>query len=361
MLKRWLIGTFMCFSLAASASQATDLYRILVPVADQTTESREIGIKIAFSEMLVKLSGNSQILQSPQLKPFLSDPKAFLDSVGFNQLSNAEADKNIATGLDVKFDRPSVDKLLKQAQLPIIPAVRPTFLVWLMVDDIVDGRRVLDESSAEKIGVEDHFFDLLEAFNDSMQTRAIPYFLPSYDLEDQLSLSAKDAWAMNIEALNNASKRYEADGWFALRIFKASDGQIRGAWAYQEAGNRQMDDFYGDSMVDLIGDSVDQVLDALLQTHTYIPQLETDKLLVQIDGVLSYKNYQAALARLEQLELVEALQLYSVSEGELVVAIEINAGVELFHSDLIRTGLVKPYLSSDNRSIGRLTYRWVGQ
>lgn len=361
MLKRWLIGTFMCFSLAASASQATDLYRILVPVDDQTTESREIGIKIAFSEMLVKLSGNSQILQSPQLKPFLSDPKAFLDSVGFNQLSNVEADKNIATGLDVKFDRPSVDKLLKQAQLPIIPAIRPTFLVWLMVDDIVDGRRVLDESSAEKIGAEDHFFDLLEAFNDSMQTRAIPYFLPSYDLEDQLSLSAKDAWAMNIEALNNASKRYEADGWFALRIFKASDGQIRGAWAYQEAGNRQMDDFYGDSMVDLIGDSVDQVLDALLQTHTYIPQLETDKLLVQIDGVLSYKNYQAALARLEQLELVEALQLYSVSEGELVVAIEINAGVELFHSDLIRTGLVKPYLSSDNRSIGRLTYRWVGQ
>jgi hypothetical protein len=360
-LKRWLIGTFMCFSLAASASQATDLYRILVPVDDQTTESREIGIKIAFSEMLVKLSGNSQILQSPQLKPFLSDPKAYLDSVGFNQLSNTEADKNIATGLDVKFDRPSVDKLLKQAQLPIIPAIRPTFLVWLMVDDIVDGRRVLDESSAEKIGAEDHFFDLLEAFNDSMQTRAIPYFLPSYDLEDQLSLSAKDAWAMNIEALNNASKRYEADGWFALRIFKASDGQIRGAWAYQEAGNRQMDDFYGDSMVDLIGDSVDQVLDALLQTHTYIPQLETDKLLVQIDGVLSYKNYQAALARLEQLELVEALQLYSVSEGELVVAIEINAGVELFHSDLIRTGLVKPYLSSDNRSIGRLTYRWVGQ
>lgn len=361
MLKRWLIGTFMCFSLAASASQATDLYRVLVPVDDQTTESREIGIKIAFSEMLVKLSGNSQILQSPQLKPFLSDPKAYLDSVGFNQLSNTEADKNIATGLDVKFDRPSVDKLLKQAQLPIIPAIRPTFLVWLMVDDIVDGRRVLDESSAEKIGAEDHFFDLLEAFNDSMQTRAIPYFLPSYDLEDQLSLSAKDAWAMNIEALNNASKRYEADGWFALRIFKASDGQIRGAWAYQEAGNRQMDDFYGDSIVDLIGDSVDQVLDALLQTHTYIPQLETDKLLVQIDGVLSFKNYQAALARLEQLELVEALQLYSVSEGELVVAIEINAGVELFHSDLIRTGLVKPYLSSDNRSIGRLTYRWVGQ
>ena len=361
MLKGWLIGAFIGLSLVATASQATDLYRVLVPVDDQATESREAGIDIAFSQMLVKLTGNSQILQSPQLKPFLIDPKAFLDSVGFNQLSDPQADKNIVTGLDVKFDRPSVDKLLKQAQLPIIPAVRPKFLVWLMVDDIVEGRRVLDESSVAQIQPEDYFFDLMQAFTSSMNNRAISYFLPSYDLEDQLSVSAKEAWAMNVDALNNASRRYDTDGWFALRVFKASDGQIRGAWAYRENNARQMNDFYGDSMEDLIAASVDQVLDALLQAHTYVPQLETDKLLVQIDGILSYKHYQSALKHLEQLELVESLQLYSVNSGELVVAIEINGGVELLHSDLIRTGLLKPYLSSDNRSIGRLTYRWVQQ
>ena len=360
-MKRWLIGIVIWFGLGVNVVQATDIYRVLVPVDDQSTESREAGIDIAFSRMLIKLTGNSQILQSPKLKPFLIDPKAFLDSVGFNQLSNSEADKNIATGLDVKFDRPSIDKLLKQAQLPIIPAIRPNYLVWLMVDDIAHGRRVLDDSSAKQVQAEEHSFEFLETFERSMQARAIPYFLPSYDLEDQLSLSLKNAWAMNIQAINNASQRYDADGWFALRVFKASDGQIRGAWAYQEAGKRQMNDFYGDSMADLIGASVDQVLDALLQSHTYVPQLETDKLLVQIDGVLSYKNYQTVLERLEQLELVESLQLYSVNRGELVVAVEINGGVELLHADLIRTGLVKPYLSSDNRSIGRLTYRWVGQ
>ena len=361
MLKGWIIGIFIGFSLAVNASQATDLYRVLVPVGDQTTASREAGIDIAFSQMLIKLTGNSQILQSPQLKPFLIDPEAFLDSVGFNQLSNPQTDKNIAIGLDVKFDRPSVDKLLKQAQLPIIPAVRPQFLVWLMLDDIDKGRRVLDEATAGQTQPEDLFFDFLSAFESSMESRAIDYYLPSYDLEDQLSVSAKEAWAMNIEALNNASQRYAADGWFALRVFKASDGQIRGAWAYEENGVRQMDDFYGDSINDLISASVDLILDALLQAYTYVPQLETDKLLVQIDGISSYKQYQGAIARLEQLELVESLQVYSVNSGELVVAIEINGGVELLHSDLIRTGLLKPYLSSDNRSIGRLTYRWVQQ
>ena len=358
-MNRWLIGIVIGFSMGVSMAQATDLYRVLVPVSDQTTESREIGIEIAFSKMLIKLTGNSQILQSPQLKPFLIDPKAFLDSVGFNQLSQSDTDETMTMGLDVKFDRPSVDKLLKQAQLPIIPAIRPSFLVWLMVDDVEQGRRVLDESSAIQMQADDHLFEFLEAFNRSMQAREISYFLPSYDLEDQLSVGVKEAWAMKVEALNAASKRYDADGWFALRVFKASDGQVRGAWAYQEAGKRQMNDFYGDSMFDLVGASVDRVLDALLQSHTYIPQLETDKLLVQIDGIRSYKDYQMALRLLEQLELVEALQLYSVNKDELVVAIDINGSVELLHAELIRTGLVKPYLSSDNRSIGRLTYHWV--
>ena len=361
MLKYWLIGIVIAFSMGVNMAQATDIYRVLVPVDDQTTESREVGIEIAFSKMLIKLTGNSQILQSPQLKPFLIDPKAFLDSVGFNQLSQSGADETIATGLDVKFDRPSVDKLLKQAQLPIIPAIRPKFLVWLMVDDIEQGRRVLDDSSALQMQADDHLFEFIEAFERSMQAREISYFLPSYDLEDQLSVSIKDAWAMKVDALNVASKRYDADGWFALRVFKASDGQIRGAWAYQEDGKRQMNDFYGDAMIDLVGASVDRVLDTLLQSHTYVPQLETDKLLVQIDGIQSYQNYQQALRRLEQLELVEALQLYSVNKDELVAAIDINGSVELLHAELIRTGLVKPYLSSDNRSIGRLTYRWVGQ
>ena len=358
-MKRWLLWIFMWFSLVVHADQAPDMYRVLVPVDDQTTESREAGIANAFSKMLIKLTGNSQILQSPQLKPFLIDPKAFLDSVGFNQLSNTA--NNIATGLDVKFDRASVDKLLKQAQLPIIPAVRPKFLVWLVVDDLAQGRRVVDESTAQQVQAEDYSSQLIDAFDRSMQARAIPYFLPSYDLEDQLSLSVNEAWSLQIDSLDSVSQRYAADGWFAIRVFKASDGEVRGAWAFQQAGKRQMNDFHGDSLIDLMGSSVDQILDTQLQSHTYVPQLETDKLLVQIDGILSYKTYQMVLDQLEQLELVEALQLYSVHKDELVVAVEINGRVDLLHAELLRTGLVKAYLSSDNRSIGRLTYRWVGQ
>ena len=361
MLKRWLPSILLCFSLFSSADQTTNLYRVLVPVGDQSAKSRDSGIDQAFSSMLIKLSGDSQIMQSPLLQPFLTDPKAFLDSVGFSQVDTASLDSQNTMALDVKFDRTFVDKLLKQAQVPIVSTPRPNFLVWLMVDDLDHGRRVIHESLAQQAGSEEPLSEVLSALDQAMQGRAVSYFFPSYDLEDQLSVSANEAWALRTDRLNKASQRYAADGWFAVRVFKASDGQVRGAWAYQEMSKRKMDDFQGESLVGLMASSVDIVMDDLLRSYTYIPQLETNRLLVQIDGVENFSIYQSAETQLEKLEMIESLQLYSVNEDKLVVAIETNVRADLLHAELLRSGFLEANKSSDNRSIGRLTYRWVNQ
>jgi hypothetical protein len=360
-LKRWLPSILLCFSLLASADQTTNLYRILVPVDDQSADSRNSGIDQAFSNMLIKLSGDSQIMQSALLQPFLTDPKAFLDSVGFSQMDTASLDSQSVMALDVKFDRKFVDKLLKQAQVPIVSTPRPNFLVWLMVDDLEHGRRVIHESLAQQAQPEEPLTEVLSALDQAMQGRSVSYFFPSYDLEDQLSVSANEAWALRADRLNSASQRYAADGWFAIRIFKASDGQVRGAWAYQQMGKRKMDDFQGESLFGLMASSVDYVLDTMLKSHTYVPQLETNRLLAQIDGIESFANYQSAEAQLEKLEMVESLHLYSVNKDELVVSIETNVRADLLHAELLRSGFLEANKSSDNRSIGRLTYRWVNQ
>ena len=361
MLKRWLPSILLCFSLFSSADQTTNLYRVLVPVDDQSAKSRDSGIDQAFSSMLIKLSGDSQIMQSPLLQPFLTDPKAFLDSVGFSQVDTASLDSQNTMALDVKFDRTFVDKLLKQAQVSIVSTPRPNFLVWLMVDDLDHGRRVIHESLVQQTEPEEPLTEVLTALDQAMQRRAVSYFFPSYDLEDQLSVSANEAWALRADRLNKASQRYAADGWFAVRVFKASDGQVRGAWAYQETGKRKMDDFQGESLSGLMVSSIDAVLDTLLRPYTYIPQLETNRLLAQIEGVGNFSTYQLAEAQLEKLEMIESLQLFSVNKDQLVVAIETNMRADLLHAELLRSGFLESNKSSDNRSIGRLTYRWVNQ
>ena len=360
-MKRILIGFFACFALFAQGEEIADLYGALVPVPDQTSVSRAQGVNDAFEKVLIKLTGNSHIMELPQLQPFLTDPMAFLDSVGFGEIHNSPLDKSNITGLDVKFDRRSIDKLLRQAQLPVVPTNRPQFLVWIIVDDMPLGRRFINESVAKQNLADDYSTQFLNAFDIAMKDRAIPYFLPSYDLEDQLSLSVNEAWSLRVDFLDRASQRYAADGWFAIRIYTGSDGESRGAWAYQHAGIRQMNDFRGQLLSELIKVTVDDIADNLMQHFTYIPQLDSDQLLVEIDGISDYKQYQAVLETLKKLELVDSLQLFSIHEDKIVVAVEIKGKADRLHAELLRNGGLTSKISGDYRSIGRLTYSWIEQ
>lgn len=354
-MKRIIIGFFAYFALFAQGEETIDLYRALVPVPDQTSESRTQGIDDAFEKVLIKLTGNSKIMERPQLQLFLTEPKAFLDSVGFAELPDA------TRGLEVKFDRNSIDKLLRQSQLPVLPINRPKLLVWIVMDDIPLGRRFLNETMVQKNKIDQYSHQLLVAFDAAMKKRGIPYFMPSYDLQDQLSLSVNQAWSLRADMLDSASQRYAADGWFAIRFYVTSEGEIRGAWAYQHEGKRLMNDFRGEIVDALVQSTVDEIADNLLPAYTYIPQLENDQLLVAIDGISSFRQYQLAIKEFKKLELVDSLRLHSVSEDEMVVAVEIKGSADRLHAELLRSGWLKTKVSADNRSIGRLTYNWVEQ
>lgn len=353
-MRRLLLCFFTCFSLLSHAEQVTDLYQALVPVPDQTPESREAAINTAFAKVVTKLTGNSKVMQWPQLQPFLSDPRAFLNAVGFQDLPNNA--NNASTGLAVSFDQQIVDKLIRQAQLPVLPANRPNILVWIIVDDISSGRRFINQPVTD-----DYSTQLLRALDDVMADRGIPYFLPSYDLEDQLSLSLDQAWSMSAGLIGSASQRYKADGWFVIRLYTASNGQIRGAWLFENSGKRQLNYFRGDEIGPVIGAAVNDILDDLTGFYTYVPQLDTDQLLVQIDGVSSFEQYQSVVALFENLQLVDSVQLYAIEGGQLVLAIEIEGRADRLHADLLRSGWLQSQVLSDQRSIGRLTYTWVAK
>ena len=360
-MRQILICIFTCFSLVSYADEIPDLYRALVPVPDQTSESKDLGINDAFAKVLIKLTGDSNVMQWPQLQPFLADPRAFLDSVGFGELPSSDQDVSVVTGLDVSFDRRAIDKLIRQAQLPVLPSNRPKFLVWIIVDDIASGRRFINESVMQQTVADHSSEQLLSTFDDAMRARGIPYFLPSYDLEDQLSLSVNEAWSLRVDFLDRASRRYAADGWFAIRLYTASNGEIRGAWAYQNAGKRQLNDFRGDVLETVIKTAIDDITDNLTQFYTYVPQLGTNRLLVQIDGISSFDIYQSAMQQFKKLEIVDSLQIFSVNGDKLVLAVEVEGRVDRLHAELLNGGWLQSRISENYGSIGRLTYSWVEQ
>lgn len=341
-----------CFSLQVMAEEIAGLYRGLVPVSDQSEESRDAGVRDALAQVLIKLTGNSTIMQSPRVQPFLTNPSAFVSGVGFRNLpalDNSDIDADERIGLDVSFDRRAVDQLIRQAELPVLPSNRPKLLVWIIRDDAVEGRDFVSPETAKAV---------VDSFDRAMKERGMPYMLPNFDLQDQLSLSVNEAWSLRADLIDPASERYDTDGWIALRFYTTSSGEVRGAWLYQSSGRRQLNDFRAAPGEAFMADAVGSLVDSLTRAYTYIPQLDTSQMLVKIAGVDSFADYQAVLAQLNKLELVDSVELFAVQGDQLTLAIEAEAGADLLRSALVRSRRFdsQPQLEGSNQ----LNFNWTG-
>jgi len=238
-----LVLSLIChFSIA---EEVDGLYVSLVPVADQSAISKDRGVEEALNNVLIKLTGNSEIINSVRLIPFLDSANDYIDALSFQDLpSNFEESLDGRnTGLEVSFSRPAIDQLIRRAQLPVLPSNRPKLLVWIVKDDVTTGREFLSQDFLSSDFSNSIGQKVLTDFSSAMESRGIPYMLPTFDLEDQLALSIDQAWNLSADNIELASERYRADGWIALRFYRTSSGEIRGAWLYQAGGRRELGDF----------------------------------------------------------------------------------------------------------------------
>jgi len=339
------------------AEQVSGLYNGRVLVADQTEQSRSKGVNQALEQVLIKLTGNSKIMQLPGIQKAVSNTNNFIASVGYTKLparSPADLSEEPANqpgfSLQVSFSAQAIDQLIRWAQLPILPAGRPKLVFWIVRDDAETGRQFVTEQQ---------FPDFTQRFEQIMQDRALPYQLPELDLEDQLSLSVNEAWSMRNETIEVASQRYAADGWVLLRFFTTTSGQVRGSWTYKLGDQRGFDDVRAENTEVFVGLAVNELVDRISAQLTYVPQVDTSKLLVQINQVDSFADYQAVLAQLQSLKLVRSSNVSAVEGSRLFVTVDIDGGVDLLISALERSGRLVNQTSEMARFSGNLEFDWM--
>ncbi|MGB1403278.1 MAG: DUF2066 domain-containing protein [Porticoccaceae bacterium] len=349
-MKRIFALILACFSLHSFAEEVSGLYTGLVPVVDQSAQSRDLALMQALTQVLVKLTGNSKIMQSSKLQPFLTNPNAFVSGIGFRNIPSADDQEQ--AGMEVSFDRQALDQVIRQAQLPVLPSNRPTLLVWIVRDDALLGRNFegLGSDSAT-----------LQAFDRAMRSRGMPYVFPNFDLQDQLALSVNEAWSLRADLISPASQRYNTDGWIALRYYTTSSGEVRGAWLYQSAGRRQLNDFRAEAGEEFMPEAVASLVDSLSRFYTYIPQLNTSEFLVRVNGVTSFADYQAVLGQFKKLEVVDSVQLFAVKGGQLTLAVDAEAGADLLNSALLRSGRVEAIDVPEQMLGGGFEYNWISK
>jgi len=352
-LKRTLILFFALFCTSVMAEQVSGLYNGRVLVADQSEQLRSKGVNQALEQVLIKLTGNSKIMQLPGIQKAASNTNNFIASVGYTKLPAASLEELAGQpgfSLQVSFSAEAIDQLIRWAQLPILPAGRPKLVFWIVRDDAETGRQFVTEQQ---------FPDFTQSFQQIMQDRAVPYQLPALDLEDQLSLSVNEAWSMREQTIEVASQRYAADGWVLLRFFTTTSGQVRGSWIYKLGDQRGFDDVRAEDTETFVGLAVNELVDSISTQLTYVPQVDTSKLVVQINQVDSFADYQAVVAQVQGLKLVRSSHVSAVEGDRLFVTVDIDGGVDLLISALERSGSLVNQTSEMARFSGNLEFDWM--
>ena len=352
-MKRTLILFFALFCTSVMAEQVSGLYNGRVLVSDQSEQSRSKGVNQALEQVLIKLTGNSKIMQLPGIQKAVSNTNNFIASVGYTKLPAASLEELAGQpgfSLQVSFSAEAIDQLIRWAQLPILPAGRPKLVFWIVRDDAETGRQFVSEQQ---------FPDFTQSFQQIMQDRAVPYQLPALDLEDQLSLSVNEAWSMREQTIEVASQRYAADGWVLLRFFTTTSGQVRGSWIYKLGDQRGFDDVRAEDTETFVGLAVNELVDSISTQLTYVPQVDTSKLVVQINQVDSFADYQAVVAQVQGLKLVRSSHVSAVEGDRLFVTVDIDGGVDLLISALERSGSLVNQTSEMARFSGNLEFDWM--
>lgn len=327
-----LIYLFMVglFSLPVSAESVTDLYETVVPVSGQGAGERLRAMRVGLGKVLVKVTGDSQVLSNINTTEAFSNAERYVTEYGYIRYQDPLAkpsSSELGTGMSLSFDEASINRLLRQNQLQIWPSDRPGLLVWLVIDDPVNGKNFV---SSETMPI------AVDTLGTLMGDRGAPLISPLLDLQDRQTLSPESAWNFNQIALAAATERYNTESWMALRFYQSSTGQWRGARLLNLNGDDNLRSIVANSLSGLMSKVVPEVVDSLASRYAYIPKSINEELLIQIENVNDYKTFNQVTTYLASLEVVHRLTVDYVDADRVGLRLFVEGEVPLLLDTLGR-------------------------
>ena len=235
----------------ALAAQVTDLYDAEIPVYSQSRADRHDAIKQAFAEVLVRVSGQQDVVlalpplietDAVPLKKTPNQQQPNLVLVGKTQEIASALDRatsyvkqfryqkptgrphidwGIKTAGDKKHDKPArqviwlrfnkkkVNSLLHKAGLPVWGKTRPSVLVWMVIES--HGKRYLLSNSIKST--------TREKIEKHAKLYGLPIRFPLMDLADRANISTRDVWANFEDRIMEASRRYQTESILVGKLY----------------------------------------------------------------------------------------------------------------------------------------------
>ena len=322
-LKRCLLSSLLILIFSSTnavwADQVTDLYEVTVPVTSQDREERSNAIRQAFSEVLVRVTGRADIVQSaeyPHIQTATERATQFAQQFRYRQNSaEADAANQIAFSLWVRFDEAAITRLLRTNNLPVWGTTRPATLIWLVIDE--RGNRELIGNNSKH--------DALNVLLAQSRRRGVPLRLPLLDLTDRSSLRVSDVWGNFESTILRASQRYQTEAVLVGRVFQGYGGW-NARWSLYADSRRRDWTLTGNSINEVLLPGIDTTAESLAMRYAQVGESNSGRILLQVRDIKNLADYNRALKYLKTISAVSSVHPYQVASQGAIFELTTAAG-----------------------------------
>jgi hypothetical protein len=361
-VKMCLAFSLMLWISESFAIEVEGLYQATIIVESRNNEQeRRRAFSEAMREVLIKVSGSTSTTNPASIRRALNNPEPFVESwkteANIQRLNPDEVVSELreVIAIEVSFYESEIQRLLDENNIPIWPVNRPETLVWMVVEDELEGRRILgDDDVAAGSTV-----NAVQSFADE---RGLPLLFPLLDLEDQLRLNVSKLWELDEAAIINASRRYQAESILALRVYRALSGEILAKSLYFFRDNIFSYEEFELNEEGFLRGSINLATNELSQYYSVLISGRENSVSVsmQVDGINSPGSYATLLNYLNDLEGIASFQLIRVNASSLIL--ELETGGQL--RQLVETIALEPSLQevvelSRTGDTVSMHYRWI--
>lgn len=320
-----LILIFLCLLHVGAYAQLPDLYAGEVKVADESPEARNIALGELMGEVMVRVSGRSDIMSGEAAKALLKEAPSLVQQFRYRTVeSSTDVVAPPEKYLSARFDAAALQRLMTQQGLPVWTGKRPRVLVWIAVE-VGANRHLLNVAEDPDVG---------QALQRRAQARGMPLQLPLLDLQDQSAITSADVWADYAAAIREASQRYPHDVVLTARVRKQAEDFWSADWTLWRDENQRKFSTREKTLAQVLASGIDTAQDLLamrLATHVAstrnVPR-------ISVEGIYSLADYAQLMKLLNGMPRVGTVDVLEVDGERLLLGIQSSDNPDVLMQNL---------------------------
>ena len=320
LLRLWL-ACFIALAVnqGALADEVSNLYVASVPVAGQDRELRDKAIRSAFSEVLVRVSGRTELVDAtayPAVQEAIGLATRFAQQYRYVKGEPDARGGQAGLLLWVRFDETAISRLLRENNLPVWGSTRPATLVWLVVDN--RGQRELVGSDTRNA--------TFSAMQQRASLRGVPLRFPLLDLTDRSALRVSDVWGNFESTILRASERYQTEAVLVGRVFQGYSGHWTARWSLYIDSRRQDWTLSGQAITDVLHPGIDKTAESLAVRYAQVDHTDEATILMHVRDINNLADYNRVVKYLGSLSHVSAVQTVELSPQGAIFRVDVPGG-----------------------------------